>query len=889
MFKKGFILFVLIGCTVLLYSAYSFLKEEVQKHKDPLELIPIDAAIILESQYARTVWSKITETNLVWSELSAIDEIRTIDHSIKTIDSLLSTSTSLENLIHDKKFICSFHPNGDGFDLFSSIVCNTNEYEAVKSMITNNAESASNGTDPLHINQFNADGNAYYFTYKSPFLLISSAKSLIETSIHQQNKKESLLTDTLFAQLNNTISQSAPINCFINTSQLGRGLTSYLTKETAERWQSGDFFPKWIELDLSIKSDAFLLTGLGSIDSKNSLLNSLNSQKPTHSQLLNSLPNALKSFQRFSIENPKEFIEKNSTAYLEKLEANCNCDPIETMSSWVGNEFVFVEHSLNSETNKPIQSIIVEANGTENVLGRLTSLGVQDSIIGNLNGSDVFPIEQNDFLHLFGNQISLNNKLYYSQVQDYAIFSTWEGISKITNQWKKEQTIIQQSDFLLFSEKAMANFSSVDYYSVIPEMLSNIEIFFKPQFAKKIKSYQSTFENLGGFSWQSSPSNNQLQFHSIAFDVKQSKESNSKNLWSLKLKNKVTRAPELMKNHRTNTLEVLIQDNMNSIHLIGANGKIKWSKNLEGAIMGEVKQIDVYANNKFQMLFNTSEKIHLIDINGNEVSGFPVVLKAPATNTVNPLDYEKNKDYRIFIACSDNKIYNYDKTGNPVEGWKFKGSSSIILNPIQHFMVENKDYILAYDFNGKIYLLDRKGNEREVINAKINTSLHNLIKFQKGNSLLTSKISYKDTTGGICEILLSDTKNCFKLDTVKNSNLEISDLDNDNFKEFIISYQNRFEIFGADKELIYFETFDFSINNNLTIIGRENGTKYILVSDDENIYLFNHKFTLLPNFPAIGSKLTTVGDINKDGNTNVITIKDNNEVIVYSIEGLSEL
>ena len=77
-----------------------------------------------------------------------------------------------------------------------------------------------------------------------------------------------------------------------------------------------------------------------------------------------------------------------------------------------------------------------------------------------------------------------------------------------------------------------------------------------------------------------------------------------------------------MKNHRTNTLEVLIQDEENSIHLISATGKIKWSKKLEGPIMGKVKQIDVYSNNKWQMLFNTSSKIHLVDINGNEVRRF---------------------------------------------------------------------------------------------------------------------------------------------------------------------------------------------------------------------------------------------------------------------------
>ena len=52
-----------------------------------------------------------------------------------------------------------------------------------------------------------------------------------------------------------------------------------------------------------------------------------------------------------------------------------------------------------------------------------------------------------------------------------------------------------------------------------------------------------------------------------------------------------------------NTLEILVVDKANSIHLIDNSGSIKWSKSINGEILGDVKQIDldkaIIEKNKF--------------------------------------------------------------------------------------------------------------------------------------------------------------------------------------------------------------------------------------------------------------------------------------------------
>jgi hypothetical protein len=531
--------------------------------------------------------------------------------------------------------------------------------------------------------------------------------------------------------------------------------------------------------------------------------------------------------------------------------------------------------------------LLIETNGVENVLSRLTLLGVGDSIVDNNHGVNIYPVIDNELLRIFGDEFVLNEDVFFCQKDNYAIFSSRVGMNKILRQWRKEQAVIQQTIFSSFSERFMANFSSNDYYWKCNKLIESLENILKQEYFLKLNSYSDIFKKMGSISWQTAPSGKDYQYHSIALNANHGGDGGSNFLWSLKLKYSVIRAPELMKNHRTNTLEVLIQDEENSIHLISATGKIKWSKKLEGPIMGKVKQIDVYSNNKWQMLFNTSSNIHLVDINGNEVKGFPIELKAPATNPVAVMDYERNKQYRVLVACSDRKIYNYNQEGKIIEGWNCDLTEDLVVNELQHFVAENKDYILFTDVSGAIYMLDRRGGKRVELTQKVNTNLHELIQFEKGFTFTTSKLTYKDSNT-ICKIEFDDTKTCFMLDSAHTEfDLSIVDLDENNLYDYVVNYLNRVEIYGPDKKLSFFETFDFNINHQLKVVG--DNLKFLLIENQDEIYLYSSKFTPIPNFPVLGSMHTAIGDINKDGRTNVVTISSSNELKVYSIEGLESL
>ena len=68
--------------------------------------------------------------------------------------------------------------------------------------------------------------------------------------------------------------------------------------------------------------------------------------------------------------------------------------------------------------------------------------------------------------------------------------------------------------------------------------------------------------------------------------LKNEKEKKDKRvLWSLNL-DQLIWGPYSLKNHRTDSRDIVVQDSTNEIHYIGANGKVKWSKVIDGKILG---------------------------------------------------------------------------------------------------------------------------------------------------------------------------------------------------------------------------------------------------------------------------------------------------------------
>jgi len=139
-----------------------------------------------------------------------------------------------------------------------------------------------------------------------------------------------------------------------------------------------------------------------------------------------------------------------------------------------------------------------------------------------------------------------------------------------------------------------------------------------------------------------------------------------------------------------------------------ANGKTTWSVTLSAEIL-EVEQIDAFKNGKKQLLILTNSRLEMLDINGKNVVGYPVVLSSNPCTNLCVADYSNAKDYRIFFGCSNGTVYNYTSNGKPTAGWNVASMKSDLPSSIQYKKVNGQDEIQVKRASGKTTILKRNG------------------------------------------------------------------------------------------------------------------------------------------------------------------------------------
>lgn len=139
-----------------------------------------------------------------------------------------------------------------------------------------------------------------------------------------------------------------------------------------------------------------------------------------------------------------------------------------------------------------------------------------------------------------------------------------------------------------------------------------------------------------------------------------------------------------------------------------ANGKTTWSVTFSAEIRG-VEQIDAFKNGKKQLLILTSNRLEMLDINGKNVVGFPVVLSSKPCTNLCVADYSNSRDYRIFFGCSNGTVYNYTSNGKPTAGWNVASMKGDLPSSIQYKKVNGQDEIQVKRASGKTTILKRNG------------------------------------------------------------------------------------------------------------------------------------------------------------------------------------
>lgn len=906
---SGYILIITITAAVL-WLGWIFFGKINEEKKDPLDAVPQSAAVIIKLNDPLRTWNNLSNSNLMWDGLRTVSPFDIINRTGKKADSLIKVNKQLALLLTGSPLVISIHYQGSGkAGLIFTVTGEQSEEEMVK--LIGGIISKSN---PPSERQFKDDKiwecvfgkNKFYLVVKNGFISLASNPGLSEEVITHIDEgiKFSSLKD--FSTINNTAEPKADAAIYINHSTFNSLLQSFVSPWHKELFQQAHPYALFSEFDLHISSGSFSMNGFSDIsDSAVTFLSVFKDQQPQDFTAGKIIPENVSGYVWMGFNDGEIFFAALDNYYSGKnllvkrqenikvFESENDCNLKASFIPWIGNEIVLYSVPGNANGESAAETFLaIRCNDLADPVSLLNilseKLDTSYTSSANENERDIRQLNNEEiFSLLFGELFSSVKKPWYIRVDDFVIFCTnKDALNRSLTDISSDRSLSKNITYHNFVSHHFSGKSNITVYSHLPYFSSQIIRMADSSLSATLAGNSELLNKFETFSWQMTNNGKNMFYNNFFLGYNSSGKQNSDALWEITLDTTFNFTPAFVKNHVTNTHDVFVQDDNYSAYLINNKGELMWKKALEEKITGEVKQIDYFSNGKLQLIFCTSTQLHLIDIRGIYVEGFPLNLQQEVTATPAIFDYDKNGDYRICIAAGKN-IINLEKNGKPVTGWTFSGAEADIVQSPEFFRVDNKDYIFTCDSKGNLYVLDRKGKERYSVNLTLDNRSANPFFLEPGKNIETTRIIYSDSGGTIRKVYFNGN-----IDSVNPRHVSYDhyftmfDVNNDREKEFILLDSSKITAHDRNNKLIFSCTVPADVIKKLSCATGTDGNFFAGVTGPVNaeIFVIRSDGTIHPQFPLAGTSLFQFSDINNDGSMEIAVSNGSNRLFIYSFK-----
>ena len=713
----------------------------------------------------------------------------------------------------------------------------------------------------IYTTEFN-DNKFHFYNYEN-ILFFSKSKFIIEEVIKTQSSSYNLINDLTFQSSYKTINNNADANIMINFKELANTSSVFFKNKLVI-----NNFSSWSCNDLEIKNDLIIANGFLSTNKKiEHYTDILENQEPKKIKITEIIPeNTSDLFSigfndaKLLLENKNKLLQKNNNFWnwdkhrkslLDSTNVNYN-ELIKKIDSEAGN---FKTSHLNSSHSYNY----FKSNNSVVLISYLQPIIKKIKTYNNKN--IYYCLDQNLTHNLFGPIIKTNTS-YFTIINDYFVFSdNANSIKYLIDNFISKNTLINSNHFTKYNT-LLSQKSNLTIYSNPGKSFQKLHHDLRNDYKNNIKVNKDSISNITGLSLQISNKGKLFSSDFILFYDRDFKQ-NLQEEWVVRIDTQIITKPYFVKNHFTKDKMILFQDTSNTLFAYSAKGKLVWKKKLNNKIIGEINSIDFYKNNKYQCIFNTNSNLHIIDRNGNYVENYPIKLPVKTKIGHSLFDYNNKKKYRIIVVGDDNMIYNFDKFGKKVVGWKYKKQNNRIFKSPKHFKFKTKDYILIETRSKNIKLLAINGTERVILSSEsiLNGSD---IKISKNGCLyaITSdaKLWKGKLDGNSTETIIPNLNNKSKF-TVLNNN-------------FIFSNGNK--VYSIDDEFDNLFTLNFETDiNNISVF-----KDFLLIETANNLFLYDND-KIVNGSPIKISGIFNVDDVDNNNKTNIINVLNNS---IYNYE-----
>ncbi len=920
---------IVIGVVLLLVGAivyaFIFLRKENASASNPLKAVPLDAALILKINDFRNFESNLLIQNKIWNDLEFISSFDKMKRNALYLDSLAGKNTRIAEALYESKIFVSAHfiggrkieylfiIAGHGGDSERSII------GALSDEIAQNIRESERKYEGKSIFNIKVIGEekkqiTYYLSTVDGNLLISKSIILIENAIRQYSLPGALADEPEFSLVATTEGKNKDANLYVDFTKFPGLLSTLASNQFSQKFREYKNFAGWAEFDMNVSEKVIMLNGFIAEDEADDFLHLFKEIKPVKISVDKVLPASVSAFITVGSNNI-QLLHDNLKIYLAGINKNTQREnqlkdiktkydirPDEIFTSIIDNEITLAHGGYNERgMNIPASYVLVKCKSGSQAEKSLKAIV---SKIGDRKGANLqeytesfsvdsdtrftltkFPMNNITGL-LFGDLFEIEGDCYYTFLGNYLVFSDSKaalGHFLYSNVLSK--TLSTNAGFKKFSNNIDQE-SNLLFYTNLSRSASVFKEFLHPDIVDSWELNFEKFQKIQSLGFQVTEVSD-MCYGNLLIQYLDEYKGKPQTVWESLLDTSFAFKPQLVENHYTRQKEIFLQDDDLNVYLINKAGRVLWKQRIVEPINSAVQQLDYYKNSKLQFIFSTDNYLHIIDRNGNYVERYPVRLREKASAGMALFDYDGDKNYRIFIPCIDKNIYAYSKEGSLINGWQFSGSDHEVITPLNHFRVDNKDFIVFGD-RYKTYILDRRGSVRVQTNEMVAKSARNEYYLENKGTLEKSRIVTTDTTGHIVFISFDGSISRSNIGEFSSSHFfDFKDVNADGRKDYILLDKDKLAVIDQDKSHL----LDFRFPNELLhrpIYFRfsYNDRKLGFVDkNDAKIYLINNDGTLYKGFPLDGNTLFSIGYLEgAGGEFNLIVGGSNNFLYNYSVQ-----
>jgi len=472
---------------------------------------------------------------------------------------------------------------------------------------------------------------------------------------------------------------------------------------------------------------------------------------------------------------------------------------------------------------------------------------------------------------VFGQTYAAIQNNWFTQIGNYIVFgNSKETLINFIRIYETGKTLDLNENFKAFADN-LSGSSNILLFIKPRDFSGKAEKYVNPKSLQFLKNNEKTIQNIEGIAFQFSA---EKKMFFTSFYLKNNKNYKEENLalWKTQLDDDAAGKPFLVKDHKTGNYNVVVFDKSANMYLVSTDGRILWKKRMDALPESPIFEVDYYKNRKIQYLFNSPDFIYLIDKNGDNVASYPKKINPSATNGLKLFDYNNKRDYRLVIAQSDKKVYNYTLPGKQVKGWSKPKTQNIVIEPVVRLVANKKDYFIITDVDNKITIVNRKGKPRIKLKQDPEKAKYSSYYFNQTNS--KGIIITTNTKGKLVYISASGKLQFTDFGDFSPSHFFLyEDFNADGSKDFIFVDGDQLFVFDRFKNVLFSYQFEsaISIKPEFFRLGRKQRVLGIVANQEKTVYLFDNKGNTLINKGLVGETPFTVGSLENNKELNLVT------------------